>query len=247
MSSVKCNCCGKSEQPHRIVTCNTCKKSYIIDCVDISSAEVRKIHSKSSGLSWSCTNCAQLGNDLNSLKAAIIALQHDIKILKESAQPATSTFSPLDFEKVVQEVADRERRKINLIIYGCREANFKNSKDQVNADVTMFQDLARDAGLDAEYKLSRLGKISPSNSNSCRPIKVTFSTENAVLAMLRSTRELKKNERWSGLSFSRDRTVVQRELYKSVRKELDERISKGESNIRIKYKDGIPTICTNLN
>ncbi|KAK9696757.1 hypothetical protein QE152_g31378 [Popillia japonica] len=74
----------------------------------------------------------------------------------EDETPGTHDLSDMDDHVEVEEEYSTDSAG-NCSCDDDQEANFKNSKDQVNADVTMFQDLARDAGLDAEeYKLSRL-------------------------------------------------------------------------------------------
>lgn len=246
MSSSKCVCCGKTDESHKMVICNVCKKSFKIDCVDVSTAEARRIHSKSSGLTWSCTGCSKMGDDLCSLKAAIIALQDEIKVLKTVSQqpPPGPTLSAIDIEKIVQEVRDRENRRTNIIIYGAKEdAACQSSKEQVDRDVALVGELLVDAGLgNEEFRLLRLGKFTNATSERIRPIKVTFSSESCVSTIMRNVGSLKKRDRWRGVALSRNRTNLQREIYRKVRADFEERVSAGEVGLSIKYKQRVPTI-----
>lgn len=100
---------------------------------------------------------------------------------------------------------------------------------------------------ETDIHVQRLGRFDSSTTNRCRPIKVKLSCESAVSSFLKLTNRIKTSGKWKTLSFSRDRTLMQREIYKSAKAELAGRLSKGEQNLRIKYKNGIPTIVTSEN
>lgn len=245
MSGINCHHCGATAETHKSVTCVICSNSFKIECVDVSNTEARKIHSKSSGLSWTCAACRQFGNDLNSLRSAIVALQNEIKTLKESAQqpPTSSALSPIDVEGIVREVSDRERRKTNIIIYGCQESRCATNMNQLEIDKVEIKELFTSIDLDEEnIGLARLGKFVPNSDNNRRPIKVTLSSEAKVLSVLRSAAGLRRSERWGRIAVSRDQTVMQREIYRGARTELEGRLAGGETNIRIRYKNGIPSV-----
>lgn len=241
------NCCGRNANSCKIVNCCFCRKSYKIECVDLTNAEARKIHQKS-GLSWSCKNCAKIGSDINSLKAVIVALQEEIKVLKLSVStvpPSTAASASLfQTEKVIQEVSERNKRKCNIIIYGRSELINKNKTEQSEADTVFVKDVltALNIGDLGYLKPIRLGKYDPTKQDRRRPIKITLSSEEDVVSVLRASKSLKTTDPWKNIFISRDRTKMQNELYKSVRNELHERLSNGEQNLIIKYKDGIPNI-----
>lgn len=244
MSSVACTCCGKFSEPHKSVKCAVCKKPFKIDCVDISNSEARKINS-GSGLSWSCSSCALIGNDLNSLKAVIVSLQDEIKTLKEAINtPSVApSLSLLDTEKIIQEVSERERRKTNLMVYGRSESSCKSNADQIALDLSFLKDMFNGVEFkETNFKVQRLGRFDISVPNRCRPIKVQFSEESAVSTLLKVTNRIRSFDKWKNLSFSRDQTPMQRDIYRNARAQLQDRLNGGERNLRIKYKNGIPNI-----
>ncbi|KAJ3661930.1 hypothetical protein Zmor_006303 [Zophobas morio] len=245
-----CTCCGKSAEPHKIVNCCICSKSYKIDCVDVTNTEARKIHQKS-GLSWTCKMCAQLGNDINGLKAAIVALQDEIKILKTqvSTPVQSTTFSLIETEKIVNEVSERERRKNNVIIYGCTEGKCKTNAEQLNVDTVFVKDMLSSLGINDtdNLKISRLGKFDATKDDRRRPIRVTLHSENSVMLVLRASKQLKTSNNWKNIYLSKDRTPMQLEIHRNIRNELHQRLANGESNLRINYKNGIPNIVSSLN
>ncbi|KAJ3658926.1 hypothetical protein Zmor_010640 [Zophobas morio] len=181
--------------------------------------------------------CAQLGNDINGLKAAIVALQDEIKILKTqvSTPVQSTTFSLIETEKIVNEVSERERRK--------------NNAEQLNVDTVFVKDMLSSLGINDtdNLKISRLGKFDATKDDRRRPIRVTLHSENSVTLVLRASKQLKTSNNWKNIYLSKDRTPMQLEIHRNIRNELHQRLANGESNLRINYKNGIPNIVSSLN
>lgn len=90
-------------------------------------------------------------------------------------------------------------------------------------------------------KFFRLGKYD-SSRQSPRIIKITLSEEKYVHDAIRNTKKLLDSDDLKHIKISMDRTKRQIEYYKSVKSALDNRISSGENNLKIKYINGIPQI-----
>ena len=94
-------------------------------------------------------------------------------------QAPASSQSPLNPAEFVDEYLNRERRKLNLVIYGLPEASAASSSERQQADSNRFTEL-----VDSEFKINNfeiskcihLGK--PKNDKP-RPLLVTVP-ENAV-------------------------------------------------------------------
>lgn len=244
-----CFCCRSVIDTHKAVDCCVCSKTFNIDCVKITSAEARRIHLKT-GITWTCKNCLQLGDDLNSLKSVIVSLQEEIKVLKETVltSPPSSSSSLLESEKIIQEITDRDRRKTNIMIFGSRETKCNNYKEQIDVDITLVSDICTEMNItNTVSKVFRLGKFDSSKASNTRPMKVVFSSESTVLELLRNISKLKNNPKFSSLSISRDRTPMQAEIHKQAKLELQNRLKAGESNLKIKYNKGIPSVVSSLN
>ena len=95
-------------------------------------------------------------------------------------------------------------------------------------------------------RIIRLGKLDTTNGATCRPIKVTLSSVDNVYPALRNSFKLKTLPKFSGIAMSSNRTSKQIQIYKHVKTELVNRQAKGEANLRIRYKNGTPTIVTYL-
>lgn len=244
-----CFCCRVVVEDHKIVDCCVCGKHFNIDCVRITTAEARKIHLKT-GITWTCKNCLHYGSDLNGLRSVIASLQEEIRVLRETvlASPSTSPSSLLESEKIIQEISDRERRKTNVVIFGSKEAKCENVKEQIDIDVQLVNDICTTLQIsNTASKVSRLGKFDSSKASSARPIKVVFSGESSVSDVVRNISKLKSIPRFSSLSIYRDRTPMQMEIHKRAKLELQDRLKAGESNLKIKYNRGIPSVISSLN
>lgn len=241
---ITCTCCGKPDEPHRIISCCVCERNYKLDCVSVTAAVARQIRSDTS-ITWTCTQCKSVGEDLKSLKALILGLQREIATLKETFKSSSPSTSPtlFDVEKVVQEVSEREKRKKCVIFYGVPESQELRSRAEQSAnDSSLITEVLHHLSVDVNTASPiRLGKYDPSRANSARPIKVELSAESAVFTILRNARKLKSSN-WPNISISADRTPMQRDLYRQVKSELQRRTDGGEANLRIRYKNGVPTI-----
>lgn len=231
-----------------MVNCFVCNKAFKMECVNISSADIRKINARS-GMSWTCKNCMGLGNDFAGLKSLIVSLQNEIKALKTTIRESTPAGStPLvQTEMIIQEICEREKRKNNIIVYGCKESDCGSNREQIVLDKALVRDMCEELDvIDGDLKVFRLGKFDPTKTDRNRPIKVSFSNELSVTKVLRGLPKLGKSTRFSNISIYRDRTPMQAQLHKDIRAELSQRLDNGESNLQIKYKKGIPTIVSTI-
>ena len=238
--SNKCACCNKTSESHRLVRCCVCKKPFNIDCVGLSTVEARKLHSNE-GLSWSCTKCRDLGNDIISLKSVIVSLQDEIVKFKETVTPSKLS-NLLNIERTVAEFQEREKRKNNIMIYGVKEGIKISKKEQEIKDVDLLTQVFTSLQITHnDIKPVRCGKYD-ANIPLCRPIKVNLPSSDDVITLLKNTSKLREMDNYKHIRFSSDRTQMQTELYKEMKQELESRISKGETDISIKYVRGVPTI-----
>lgn len=244
MPSFTCTCCGKPSEPHKTINCFICNKPFWIECVNISSAEVRKIHLHT-GMTWTCKKCLKFGDDLASLKSVIVSLQDEVKALKNTIRESTpcDNVSSIQAEMIIQEIQEREKRKNNIIIYGSRESNCDSNKKQIDLDTVLIKEMCDELKLsDDDLKVFRLGRFDPTKTDSKRPIRVTFSNESRVVSVLRGLSKLRKVPSFSNVSIYRDRTPMQAQLHKDMKAKLVQRLDDGETNLVIKYVKGVPSI-----
>nr|CAI5841176.1 unnamed protein product [Callosobruchus analis] len=184
-----------------------------------------------------------MGNDINDLKAAIVALRSEIKLISERVNSSNTSLSNAEFEEVVQEVFERQNRKCNIIIFGLKEQDGLKGDKLASEKADVVKVVTHISQAVTVTDIRRIGKYDPSRpATKPRPIKVSLPSAEQVLELIKKSPALKNSEEFKNISVSYDRTPRQMQLYKEVRKQLDDRKNGGESNIRIKYVNGIPKI-----
>lgn len=239
-SQLACCCCGASSEEHKMLTCSVCKKKYIHSCVDVSSSEIRTIKSKR-GLCWTCEACSTMGNDLNDLKAAIVALKDEVSELRKlGASSVSGALSDDQFEEILCEMREREKRRNNLIFYGVVEDLTVPKAERDVADRNVCSNILHHLSIDCEFAPVRLGKGDPSRT-SPRPIKLTFGDGQIVHDAIRNVKKLRSRPDCKDVRVSLDRTPRQIRHFKTLKAEMESRASAGEQ-LKIKYSRGIPKI-----
>nr|CAI5838551.1 unnamed protein product [Callosobruchus analis] len=181
-----------------------------------------------------------MGNSINDLKAAIVSLQNQIKSI--TTNNTSANVSQSQFEDIVQEVFERENRKCNVIIFGMREQEAADKNDRHALEKTDVMKVVTHVSSSVTVNsIRRIGRYDSSRTTG-RPVKVTLTSPEEVHELLRKTPNLKKSDAFRKISIFADKTPRQMEHYKTIKKELEDRISNGETNIRIKYVNGTPRI-----
>lgn len=222
-----------------MLDCSVCKKSYLHSCVDFSSSELRMIKANiKKGISWFCNDCKKMGNDINELKAAVLALKEEF--LARERPVITESI----FEELLSEMNDRNNRKQNIMLFNVAEAAASLTSDERKSDdrATAFSVLeSLSVGADfGQIDIQRVGRFIPDAARH-RPIKIRLNNVNDAHIVIKSAKKLKSSERFKNVRISLDKTKRQTEYYKKVKAELDARIANGE-NLKIKYQGGIPSI-----
>lgn len=214
-------------------------------CVDISSNELRSLNGNK-GYTWSCVNCREFGNDLNDLKSLIKKLQEDIQSMK-SEYASTPKPEVNNFEDIVAEINERNKRKRNLIIYGISEHSNGTDEDRAKSDKVKTTDLLKFLvptmmeNENYDIKPIRLGIV---KSNRPRPIKVILRNDQMVNNVIQNAKKLKNNHNFGRVSVAFDRTPKEYSHYVKLKSELQERQNAGEQNLKIKYVNSIAKIVT---
>lgn len=242
-----CSCCNSPTEEHKVAKCTICKKIFKHSCVDLTISEVRTINGKK-GLTWNCSSCVVLGTDMQALQQAIVELKNEIVELKRTAnQNISSTIDNNQFEEILQEINEREKRKCNVVIFGISEQQNLGNQTRAEQDkqlvTNIFQAISVAMPGNENIKAIRIGKFDESK-NFPRPVKVTVSDESTVHEIIHKARNLKSTANYKNINISLDRTPRQIELYRTVKRQLNERIAAGETNLRIKYIRGVPKVVT---
>lgn len=115
----------------------------------------------------------------------------------------------------------------------------RNQNERIDVDAIL--NAAISTSQPSNYKLHRLGRFNPSNTRP-RPIKLVLGNESEVHEIIRHAKNLKNHGTYNTIRLSYDRTPRELQRFKDLKRELNERVSKGENNLKIKYVNGAPKI-----
>ena len=151
------------------------------------------------------------------------------------------------FEEIVQEMSEREKRKRSLVIFGASEEPISGNQTRAEKDKQLVTRLFNSIDISANENMNaiRIGKF-VATKGTPRPLKVMVNEESVVHDIILKARNLKNTDNYKNINISLDRTPRQIELYRTVKKQFNERIAAGETNLKIKYVRGVPKI-VNLN
>lgn len=193
-----------------------------------------------------------INEHLLKLTERVASLEMEVTSLRNLVKNNNSSpnrLPPSNIESIVSEVSERNKRSSNLIIIGVEEGNFNNATDQMNHDKQAITEILAKLSVKLDDNETivpiRLGKSNNSQSRRNRPIKIRLSSEDAVLNILRRSPELKKVETLRKIVVCKDRTPLELQHIKMVKRELMDRQAKGELNLSIKYFRNVPRIVQN--
>ncbi|VEN41371.1 unnamed protein product, partial [Callosobruchus maculatus] len=168
--------------------------------------------------------------------------------LKSNSRNPNSSQNNVDFEQVIQEINERNKRKRNLILYGLPEQDQQlSSVMRIEKDESQVREIisSMDHALVIDnFKPIRLGRY---DEGKVRPVRITLQHDNDVFVAMKNAKSLKTG-RYKHIQISFDRTLKQRQYFKEVKAELDAKNASGTEKYKIRHVDGIPKIVPiNLN
>nr|CAI5833593.1 unnamed protein product [Callosobruchus analis] len=191
------------------------------------------------GIDWTCTACREHGNDIKGLKSLILQLQKEVQDLRFN----NNRCDPVQFEEIVEEVNQRNRRKRNLIIFKIEDQNQQEQNQvKINHEKTSTTNLIRVLDPDVVIPDLKPVRLGPFTQGKNRPIKVVLGSEHDVHRLIRNSKILKTHKNYKNISISFNRTPRQIEYYLNLKIELENRKKSSETNLHIKYVKGIPQI-----
>uniref|UniRef100_A0A2S2P704 Uncharacterized protein n=1 Tax=Schizaphis graminum TaxID=13262 RepID=A0A2S2P704_SCHGA len=149
-----------------------------------------------------------------------------------------SNSSSLNQEQTLAEISDRHSRSRNIILFNIPESATQSNLDDKNTISSIFQQIGV---LVEPINCLRLGKL----SNNCRPLRATLPNQHDVFDVLKNKRKLSDLANFKNISISSDKTLLQRKHLKNLFDELNSRKTAGETNLFIKYINGLPVISKN--
>ncbi|KAJ8685084.1 hypothetical protein QAD02_020877 [Eretmocerus hayati] len=170
----------------------------------------------------------EIGNRVSNNEEQVESHSENIERIESDLQSHT----PSNEEELLMELNDRMRREKNVIIFNMPGAT------SANDDRTKICEFLSGAPFDiSSIHTTRLGKQSASSQHT-RPLKVFLKSSDEVIWAMKQFKSLTGKN----ISCKRDKTLSQRTQLKCLYNELNNRKSKGELNLIIRYVNNIPRI-----
>jgi len=204
------------------------------------------------------TNFVELNKSINLLTTQVADLINENGINRKNIEDLNKRIQTLELASnshstpmadiiptLLQEISERERLSRNIIIRGIPESSSDNVTERISSDSLKISETIKPyfSDLPTNLKSIRLGK--PSNRGP-RPLKVFLSSKEVALKVItdynNGVKDLPLASTDHRISVVRDRTLREREFIRLVYADLENRRKNGETNIMVKYRDGLPCI-----
>ena len=212
--------CGRCNEEctelQRAVMCDYCTKWHHCVCIDMSEATYDVIF-KTQSLRWFCDHCDV---KIEEVIEKSVMLEKQTRTLEEKMCKVESRLETVEskltgavhkeIHSAINERADIDRRKMNLVIYNLKEAenvgdeqsawdSVKRIEEDSKHICTIIEnELKVNMGITTTPKITnaiRLGKRSGDpNNKKCRPLKITFDDIKTKREVLTRSKELRNSE-----------------------------------------------------
>ncbi len=141
--------------------------------------------------------------------------------------------------EVLEEEREKERKKLNLVLVNLKEADGHSVEEKKKAEIEQVEEIFKDIlPEDTTVEVKDPIRLGQKNAgNRPRLLRVTVSNEETKKEILRNTNKLKAVEKdpRNRLYINPDYTQKERETNNKLRKELKDRMAKGEKDIMIDF------------
>lgn len=128
-------------------------------------------------------------------------------------------------DDIIEEIRQREIRSKNVIIYNIDESNDKNDLKTI-CSILIHASIPK-----KNIKIQRIGEKKPEIK---RGIKLKLTSPKEVQKIFSNIQKIKPHLSENSYITS-DKTPSQNKYYKNIKSELQDRVEKGETNIKIKW------------
>lgn len=243
-----CHKCLKpisDDQVEKAPRCDSCRVSFHLECSGLCASEQRAIVVQKRIILFFCEDCILsfkkiplLTNKFVQLEEQIKSLKEEIEVIKQqNLQTVGATDISANMDSVIHEMQSRADRANNLVVYGVPESNSRSLQQKINDDNAALLPLLNDIELaqDDIVKVLRVGKVSEGKT---RPIKLITKNPRLVKNAVARRKWITNND----IKISFDKTKLQQDQFRATLADLRSREEKGESDLIIKFVNGVPTI-----
>jgi len=161
-----------------------------------------------------CSRNNSLRNQINDTSELINSAPTSVE------SPTTTALS------IADELADRERRKCNVIVYNLSESN------NLSNDKAQFVELCKSA-FDITIGITKVIRLGRKTDNKSRPLLVSMEDAAHIANILSRAPSLRRHAQYKNIYIAPDMTKFQREKRRKLVDELRSRKANGETNLII--------------
>ena len=191
----------------------------------------KSVHSLVSKYDSLAQSIKDLSSKIESLFSRNSNLQMEIDSVSESTtthtQPNEKQTSAATTLTVLDELADRERRSKNLIVY-----NFRGASDS-KSETPEIKDPIKSV-FDLDVNLTKVACLGRRNESKPRPLLISHEDVLARGSILFQSGKLHNFDQHKNVYIAPDRTKMEREKHRKLVDELKRRRSSGEQNLVIR-------------
>lgn len=203
-------------------------------------AQVNEIKSVSSNIATEQNviknHMTLLENKISMGENKLITMQSEL-----GNKPTTTTLSqsisqPCIDERMIRELKERNEREKNIIIIGIPEQTTIPVDQRIANDEAAVISITSSIKNDntKPLKVIRIGKLQEGKN---RLLKVCYNEPHTAKLLLRNKNKLPEN-----IKMISDQTPAQQKYLQGLKEELQRRQANGESDLTIKYINGVPNI-----
>lgn len=236
------------------VQCVSCLDFFHAKCVNLTKTLLEAIITQAN-IVWKCTRCLesadqnknalctgcaiipQLVENINKLTSTIAELQKQIQANKQEV-------NNFNVEHIINEITNRQSRAKNVLIYQLKETELQTGQEREEEDTKKAEKIIKFLRPEINTENIKTVRLGRKNNDKVRPLKVTLNSREDALKLIWSKAKLRGSE--YNVMISLDETNMQRNYYKKVKVEYDERLKNGEK-VKIKYINGLPQIMKEKN
>ncbi|KAK2575281.1 hypothetical protein KPH14_008133 [Odynerus spinipes] len=189
-------------------------------------------------------------SELTDISVRVCTLETKIGSLSSSST-TSSPLAPCNVEDVISELADRDRRSRNIMIFNLEETSSETSS-ATNSNAAAGDNFAANVALDKQLvdsilkqisptgeviKINHLSRVGSTQRGRPRPAKVVLDSRAEVMEVLKNTGRYKGPAR-----ITEDCTAKQRAYLRSLRTELNHLHETGDVHKTIRFVNGVPRI-----
>lgn len=233
--------------------CISCDNFFHAKCVNLTKTMLDLITGQTNIL-WKCTGCLEseeqnkstcsgcsmipkLIENINKLTATVTELQRQIQNSKQEVNNC-------NMDDIINEINDRQSRARNIIIFKMKESESPSNQEREAEDAAKAIELLKYLVPETNVENIKTVRLGRKCNDKVRPLKITLNCQNDALKLIWNKSKL-KNSKYNVI-ISLDQTDMQRNHYKKLKAEYDDRTKNGEK-LKIKYVNGVPHIMKEKN